>query len=111
MAFSVSSDINNGIAKITLVGELDGGVAAEFKTAVESAAAKNARRLVLLMQELSYMASAGLRVLVFARQKMGADLDLYIVAPQASVLETIEMTGFQHSCIILDSYDASVIDA
>jgi len=111
MAFSVSSSMNNSIAQVTLVGELDGSVAGDFKNAVEAAAALNPRRLVLLLQELTYMSSAGLRVLVFARQKMGAHVDLYLVAPQESVQETIEMTGFDQSCIIVDTYDAAVIEA
>jgi len=111
MAFSVSNSMNNGIAQVTLVGELDGSVAGDFKNAVEAAAALNPRRLVLLLQELTYMSSAGLRVLVFARQKMGAHVDLYLVAPQESVQETIEMTGFDQSCIIVDTYDAAVIEA
>jgi anti-anti-sigma factor len=111
MAFLVSSSMNNGIAQVTLVGELDGSVAGDFKNAVEAAAALNPRRLVLLLQELTYMSSAGLRVLVFARQKMGAHVDLYLVAPQESVQETIEMTGFDQSCIIVDTYDAAVIEA
>ena len=110
MAFTVSSSMNNGIAQVTLVGELDGGVTGQFKTAVEEAAAWNPRRLVLLLQDLTYMSSAGLRVLVFARQKMGSHVDLYLVAPQESVQETIEMTGFDQSCIIIDTYDPVVIE-
>lgn len=111
MAFTVSSSMNNGIAQVTLTGELDGSVAGQFKNAVEEAAAWNPRRLVLLLQELVYMSSAGLRVLVFARQKMGTHVDLYLVAPQESVQETIEMTGFDQSCIIVDTYDPAVIEA
>ncbi len=111
MAFTVSSSLNNGIAQVNLVGELDGSVAGQFKAAVEEAAGWNPRRLVLLLQDLVYMSSAGLRVLVFARQKMGPTVDLYLVAPQESVQETIEMTGFDQSCIIVDRYDAAVIEA
>ena len=111
MAFNVILEMTDtGLAKITLAGELDASVASAFKTEIERAAAQGAKRLVLLLPELDYMASAGLRALVFARQKMGSDVDIYLIAPQESVLETIEMTGFHHSVIILDSYDGAEIE-
>jgi anti-anti-sigma factor len=111
MAFNINMEMTDqGIAKITLAGELDASVAPAFKTAVENAAAQQAKRLVLLMQDLEYMASAGLRALVFARQKMGANVDIYIVGAQEMVLETIEMTGFHHSVMLLDEYDAAEIE-
>jgi anti-anti-sigma factor len=111
MAFNVTLEMTaNHIAK-TLAGKLDASVAAAaFKAEIEKAAAQQAKRLVLLMSELSYMASAGLRALVFARQKMGFDVDIYLVGPQESVLETIEMTGFHHSVVILNTYDAAEIE-
>jgi anti-anti-sigma factor len=111
MAFTINLEMTDrGIAKITLAGELDASVAPAFKTEVENAAARQAKRLVLLMHDLEYMASAGLRALVFARQKMGTYVDIYIVGAQESVMETIEMTGFHHSVIALDSYDAAEIE-
>ena len=57
------------------------------------------------MGDLSYMASAGLRSLVFAKQKMGAGVDIFMVAVQESVAETIAMTGFDNSVIMVPSYD------
>lgn len=112
MAFNVALEMTKkGIAKITLSGELDASVAPAFKAEVEKAASLNARRLVLLMHELEYMASAGLRALVFAKQKMGAKVDIYVVGAQESVMETIQMTGFHHSIIALDTYNAAEIEA
>jgi anti-anti-sigma factor len=111
MAFTINLEMTDqSIAKITLAGELDASVAPAFKAEIEKAAAQQAKRLVLLMPELDYMSSAGLRTLVFARQKMGATVDIYIVGAQESVLETIQMTGFHHSVTLLDSYDAAEIE-
>jgi anti-anti-sigma factor len=110
MAFDATLETTNGIAKIKLSGELDASSAPSFKTAVEKAAAENPKRLVLLMEELDYMASAGLRVLIFAKQKMGADADIYIVAPQEMVLDTIQKTGYDQSVIVLNEYDAAQIE-
>jgi anti-sigma B factor antagonist len=107
MAFSVTSKmLKDGTAELILVGELDASVANEFKAAVEKAAAEKAKKLVLNMKDLEFMSSAGLRVLVFAKQKMGSDVDIYVIATQDAVRDTIEMTGFHHSVIMQDEYKA-----
>ncbi len=111
MAFSSSLEVVNGVGKITLKGELDAAAAPTFRADIEKAATENVRALALILDQLGYMSSAGLRALVFAKQKMGADTDLYVVGAQESVLETLELTGFQSSVIIMDSYDAGVIEA
>jgi anti-sigma B factor antagonist len=111
MALNISSEMANGVGKINLAGELDASSAPQFRDEIEALAAQHPRRLALLMSGLEYMASAGLRVLVFARQKMGPGVDIYLVGAQMPVLETIEMTGFQYSVIIVDEYDAAVIEA
>lgn len=109
MAFTVNSEFNNGIARINLIGELDGSVAEQFRDAVAASAAQKPRSLVLDMSALEYMSSAGLRVLVFARQKMG-EVEIYIIGANEGVTETIEMTGFHHSVILMEKYDAAEIE-
>ena len=109
MAFKVSSEITDGIAIATLEGELDGLVADTFRQAVNSLASQNPNRLVLDMKKLDFMASAGLRVLAFARQKMGSEVDIYLIGVNDSVRETIVMTGFQYSVIMLDEYNADTV--
>jgi anti-anti-sigma factor len=111
MGFSSVLEIDEkGIAKITLTGELDASVSGQFRGDIEKAAAAKVKRLVLIMKDLEFMASAGLRVLVIAKQKMGANADVYIISPQESVMETFELTRFNQSVIILDKYDAAQIE-
>ena len=112
MAFTATLETtSSGIAKIALSGELDGATASDFKTKVEEAAATNPKKLVLMMQDLEFMASAGLRVLIFAKQKMGTGVDIYMVGVQETVKETITKTGFDQSVYLLDEYDAAKIEA
>lgn len=110
MAFSTDLNMTNQIAKITMVGELDASVAPLFREKVEAAAAQQPKRLVLLMQDLAYMSSAGLRALIFAKQKMGPGVDIYVISPQEPVQETLDMTGFAQSVIVMDHYDAAEIE-
>lgn len=110
MAFNATLETTEGIAKIAVSGELDASSAPAFKTEIEKAAAEHPKRLVLMMQDLDYMASAGLRVLIFAKQKMGADVDIYIVGAQEMVLDTLQKTGYDQGVIVMDEYDAAQIE-
>ena len=104
MAFDATVEIDKNVAKITLTGDLDASSAGIFKDTIEQASLSNPSRLVLFMENLDFMASAGLRVLVFAKQKMGAGVYIYLIAPQAPVLSSLEMSGFHHSVYIQDTY-------
>ena len=110
MAFTSTMDVTNGVAKITLVGELDAASAGVFRDQINDAATQGIMKLVLLMADLNYMASAGLRALVFAKQKMGSASDIFVIAAQESVQETLELTGFAGSVISLPAYDAAQIE-
>jgi anti-anti-sigma factor len=97
MSFTVTIDpfdAVTGTASVTLKGELDASSAGQFKEAIDQVASRLPKALVLQMQGLSFMASAGLRVLIFAKQKLGGDVPLTLVGCQAPVLGTLEMSGF-----------------
>lgn len=110
MAFNSVYEMVNGVAKITLTGELDAAAAPAFRADVEKAAAAKVKSVALIMKDLEYMASAGLRALVFAKQKMGSSVEIFMIGLQEPVMETITMTGFQNSVTFLDEYDAAKIE-
>jgi anti-anti-sigma factor len=97
MAFTAVLSTRPGIAIIDLQGDLDSSTAPVFRAKVEAAAAVVATQLVLDMTRLDYLSSAGLRGLVFARQKMGSGMELVVVGANAAVTETIRLTGFDQS--------------
>ncbi|NJL99508.1 MAG: anti-sigma factor antagonist [Synechococcaceae cyanobacterium SM2_3_2] len=105
MAFNCTLDLVDSIAKVFLSGELDASAAGQFKAKVEEAAGEHPKKLVLMMQDLEFMASAGLRVLIFARQKMGADVDIYVVGAQEGVVDTLMKTGFNRSVILQETFE------
>ncbi len=111
MSFDAKLDMTaSGVAKITLSGKLDGSTAQQFQQLIEQAVAEKAKRIALLLGGLTFMASAGLRVLVFAKQKVGSSVDIYVIEAQEQVVETIKMTGLDYSVVMLDAYDSAVVE-
>ncbi len=111
MSLESSLDMtSNGVARITLSGKLDANTVPQFQQLIEKAIANKAKRLALLLGGLTFMASAGLRMLVFAKQKLGSAVDIYVIEAQEQVAETIEMTGLNYSVTMLDSYDAAAVE-
>ena len=107
MSFSISSDVDTQkVATITMSGELDSLSSREFQSAIEHIAAESPTALVLRVADLRFMSSAGLRVLIFSKQKMGTSLPIYLVKPQEAIVDTLEKTGLQHSVNIVDEYPA-----
>ena len=104
MALDITVAQSPDEAIIKLSGELDAATAPKFREAIEKAAEAKPKRLVFLMGELEFMASAGLRVVIFARQKMGSGVSLYVVGSHGPVLNTLTMSGFHHSVILQDTY-------
>ena len=104
MALTISLTIADQVATIALAGELEASTAPLFQAELEKAVASKPRLLVLQVQDLEYMASAGVRMFIFAKQKMGPTVDVYVVAPQETILETIRRTGLENTVIIKDKY-------
>ncbi len=104
MALNVTLEKMSDDVRITLKGELDANVAGQFKEAIEQASAEKPKRLVIFMNDLEFMASAGLRVLIYAKQKMGTDVSIYIIGCKGPVRNTLELSGFHHSVYMQDSY-------
>ena len=100
--FAVSSETRGDVAKIRLSGDLDSSSAMLFKDAIEKLAPVSPKTLVLFMRDLTFMASAGLRILIFAKQKLGDQVNIYIVQPQEQILDTLQKTGFDQSVYIVD---------
>jgi hypothetical protein len=44
-------------------------------------------------------------VLVFAKQHMGSEVDVYMTAPQEPPRETLEMSGFGSAVYTQDTYE------
>jgi anti-anti-sigma factor len=109
MSFTVSSTFESGVAQMTLVGRLDANTAPQFKAEIEKIAEHKPQTVALFVGELEYMASAGIRMLVFTKQKMGAATDIYMVGAIAQIVHTLEMTGVDKSVIFVDAFEPAAL--
>ncbi len=104
MGFSVKKEIFEKYTALTVCGSLDSSTAPQFSEEVKQVITQNPQALVLYVEELSFMSSAGLRILIFAKQKLGTAVSLILVRPQEQLLETLRMTGLIFSVSIVDQY-------
>ena len=105
MELKISSEFVNDVAKITLEGDVDSASAPGFMKEVEKVSAKSPKKLAMFMEKLNFMSSAGLRVIIFAKQKLGQDVSIYLVKPQEQIVDSLEKTGFLLSVHIVDNFE------
>ena len=106
--FEVRTEFKGDVAEMTLTGKLDTSTFAIFQTEVETVLAKKPKRLVLMLGDLDSIANVGIRVLLFARQRMDVDdrSDIYAVAPKPSVREALlRADPDQEDINVVESYD------
>ena len=56
---------------------------------------KSIKEIVFDVRKLEYISSAGLRVLIFSKQKLGEDVNIIMTGVQEAVLEVIKMSGLE----------------
>ncbi|MFG2121551.1 STAS domain-containing protein [Streptomyces sp. NPDC048710] len=103
MSFDGKLSVSEGIATIEIKGELDASTAPRFHDLVDQAAEQGAVRLEIDARSLDYLSSAGLRSLVFARQKMGDEVRIAVIGATEPVSRTIRLAGFDHSIELIDA--------
>lgn len=78
---------------LALEGRLDTTTAPELE-AVLSKSLDGVTSLVLDMQELNYLSSAGLRVILTAQKRMNKQGKMTVRHVKATIMEVFEVTGF-----------------
>jgi len=98
----------NGTLEITLAGRLDTQNAPALSEKLQEFKGQDISRIVFTARELTYISSAGIRVLIFAVQKiLKPGADAYFIGGVPEVISILEMTGIDESFIIQDTYQES----
>lgn len=95
----------DGVAKIDLSGRLDATNAPALQEELKKLIGQPVSHMVFYAKDLEYIASAGLRIIIFAKQKIGVDAEVYLIEAQETVLGVVKMTGLDNFMIIQDTYD------
>lgn len=95
-ALDISQREEGSFLIISLAGSLDGHTFVEFEKYMNDVVTKGAKRVVVELSRLSYVASAGVGVLINAQQQLndrGGNMSL--VQPSAVVNEVFEILGLE----------------
>ena len=102
MAISIERDNGTLIAKAE--GRLDGTNAQEFEAELTNAIADTDRVVVLDLEQLSYISSAGLRVILLtAKALQRQDAELAVCSLSDPIREVFAISGFDKIITVRDS--------
>jgi anti-anti-sigma factor len=106
MALKITTVVTGQVAEMTLAGELDATQFKTFEKELEGVAASKPTELVLRLKDLTYLASAGIRMLLMTKQRLHWGGTVYVIAPQEGVRQVIERS-VHGSFIIQNDYPAA----
>ena len=86
--------VNDGNTQLSLVGRLDTTTAPELNEVLKELFSENVKNIVMDLEQLEYISSAGLRELLFAQKSVGEDGKLVIKNANNEIMEVFEITGF-----------------
>jgi len=95
------------VSKVKLHGHIDASIAPELMNEMKDLIARKneIKKLVFLADELEYIASAGIRAVVFAKQKIGANVQVYLVGASDVILDVFKLTGIDKFLTIQDKFE------
>ena len=83
----------NKAVTVSVSGRIDTSTAPELLEYLNGVMPE-AEELVLDLQDVEYITSAGLRVILFAQKNMNSHGSMTVAHPNDDIMETFELTGF-----------------
>ena len=91
----VAAERRNDVLSVLVSGRIDGSNAVAFEEAVRAAMEDGDRAMVMDLAELSYISSAGLRVLLsLAKDFSSREGELVLCSLSDRIREVVEISGF-----------------
>ncbi|MBC2703828.1 STAS domain-containing protein [Desulfobacula sp.] len=86
---------NNGIEIFSVKGSLDSNTSTEFETRIYAALESGQRKLILNLEDLDYISSAGIRVMLKTTKDLNRmDGNIVLCTLQDYVREVFDIAGF-----------------
>ncbi|MGC2655181.1 MAG: STAS domain-containing protein [Mycobacterium sp.] len=92
-AITTSVTNRDGVAVVTVSGEIDLKTAPTFESAITTALEEAPTVLVVELSAVDFMASVGLRILAAARERLDEAVRVVIVANNPATRRPIQLTG------------------
>jgi anti-anti-sigma factor len=104
---ALTIDVVQGDLHVTLIlkGDVDTKTAPELLSQLTALELHTLEQLRLHLHEVDFVSSAGLRAIVFAKQKMPHSSLLYLVGASSQIVETITKTGLSQAVEIVTSVE------
>ena len=90
---TINTKTEGGKLTISLAGRLDAGAAPQLEKVLKEKL-RGVTELEMDFEQLAYIASAGLRVLLAAMKIMRKQGSMIVCSPNETVMEVLEITGF-----------------
>jgi anti-anti-sigma factor len=103
----VKVETENGIKVVTLSGSLDAMTSSKLEGVIGDLLDKGTTELILDLNDVSYISSAGLRVILQAAQQLYQKGRIFVTRPQSQVREILEMTGLDTVVPIHDKLETA----
>lgn len=103
MTLSIQSIEENEIVTLALQGDVDTKTAPELLEVLTNLKLKEISHLKIDLTEVNFMSSAGLRALVFAKQKMVHDSVVSVVNANEEIKDVITKTGLSTAVSFINS--------
>lgn len=107
MGISITTDNRDTHSVVSASGRIDAITANELEDNLLKLIDQGRERIILNLENVEYISSAGLRVLVVVAKQMYASGKFCICGASKNVLEIIEMAGFNVFMTIYDNLETA----
>lgn len=108
----IDGSSHNGVHLVQLAGALDGHTYMKLEDYLTSQMGANVTRFVIVLKNVSYIASAGVGVIInFMKQCSGIDGKLEVAEPSTSVCEVMEILGLDVLMTLHKTIDDALLAA
>jgi anti-sigma B factor antagonist len=98
-----------GVAVVSIGGEIDLSTAPAFEAAIAKALGENPPALVIDLSEVAFMASVGLRILAATEEKTGKTSQVPVVADKPAASRPIQLTGLDNVISLYPTLNEALI--
>lgn len=103
MSLEIKQSQEKGFSVLQVSGEIDVFSAPDFKASVEKAL-KQGQTIAIDLQNVTYMDSTGLSVLIFAlKRTKSKEGECYLVSPHPNIRKLLKITGLEKAFCIKEN--------